>query len=608
MATLGRRKFSEYYFGLEEAAKRRYLQKLNSVSDKTDDPYTVSTEPLTVQSTLPDIQYPDIYNYLIETPSAYTKDDLKAYRSLDAYKYLIAGSVGEVSVHHVDDKVSIVRAKVRHSQSPKAPPLLPWVAANSDGTIVCSHCTCMAGLGEACSHIAAVMFGVETHNRMLKDEACTSKLCAWLPPTMRNVTFAPIAEIDFTAPSTKQKRSMSQDMPDQGTTQMSRSVPPPSNEELSTFYKLLSKTGKPAILSLQQEYSDAYILDYSKLSTPLCFLFDEKYLDLPYPELLERCEEVFEMIQMSTSQAKNIEIVTQAQVRSKLWFIYRAGRVTASKLKSAAHTSMAQPSQSLIKTICYPDKYKFTSMATRWGCEHEATARRAYIAQHTRKHVNVSVSEIGLTIHSDLPHFGASPDGIVSCDCCGQGVVEIKCPFSCRERNFQKASEDSPSFCLEISQDGEFQLKHQHAYFYQIQLQMRLCEMDYGDFVIWRESELVVLRIRMDSAFVKEAMGKATEFFKYGVLPELLGRWYTRNPPVVLIGSDTTDSDHSCDPAHNDDRFCYCREERDDQLIGCDGDNCSIEWFHMKCLRIKRVPKGKWYCPDCRKKKTKSKT
>ena len=127
-------------------------------------------------------------------------------------------------------------------------------------------------------------------------------------------------------------------------TQMSRSVPPPTNEELSTFHKLLSKTGKPTILSLQQEYSDAYILDYSKLSTPLCFLFDEMYLYLPYPELLERCEEVFEMIQVSTSQAKNTGIVTQAKVRSKiLWFIYRAGRVTASKFKSAAHTSMVQP-------------------------------------------------------------------------------------------------------------------------------------------------------------------------------------------------------------------------------------------------------------------------
>ncbi len=41
-------------------------------------------------------------------------------------------------------------------------------------------------------------------------------------------------------------------------------------------------------------------------------------------------------------------------------------------------------------------------------------------------------------------------------------------------------------------------------------------------------------------------------------------------------------------------------ENKDDQLIGCDGDNCSVEWFHLKCLRIKRVPKGKWYCPDCR--------
>ena len=37
--------------------------------------------------------------------------------------------------------------------------------------------------------------------------------------------------------------------------------------------------------------------------------------------------------------------------------------------------------------------------------------------------------------------------------------------------------------------------------------------MDYGDFVIWRVSELLVLRIRMDSTFVEEAMGRATEFF-----------------------------------------------------------------------------------------------
>ena len=42
----------------------------------------------------PNVLYPDIYNYFIETPSQYTKQDLKAYKGLDGYKYLwMAGSV-----------------------------------------------------------------------------------------------------------------------------------------------------------------------------------------------------------------------------------------------------------------------------------------------------------------------------------------------------------------------------------------------------------------------------------------------------------------------------------------------------------------------------------
>ena len=42
--------------------------------------------------------------------------------------------------------------------------------------------------------------------------------------------------------------------------------------------------------------------------------------------------------------------------------------------------------------------------------------------------------------------MGASPDGIVQCDCCGKGVVEIKCPFSCRDKMFLEATGDKNFF------------------------------------------------------------------------------------------------------------------------------------------------------------------
>ena len=51
-------------------------------------------------------------------------------------------------------------------------------------------------------------------------------------------------------------------------------------------------------------------------------------------------------------------------------------------------------------------------------------------------------------------------------------------------------------------------------------------------------------------------------------------------------------------------KVCYCiMSEEDDDLIDCDNKNCQIKWFHLKCLRIIKIPKGRWFFPECRKAK-----
>ena len=386
-------------------------------------------------------------------------------------------------------------------------------------------------------------------------------------------------------------------------------IPSPTECEVRAFYTELRKSGKSSLLSIVPGYSDEYVVKYTELPTPLSEFFQWDFLKLSYPDLISKCESVFSNLAVTTAQAKRVEYLTRDQAKSKYWYRYRAGRVTASKLKATAQTKLAQPSLSLIKAISYPEHHKFHTQSTKWGCEHERTAREAYLKMSADQHLNLTVSDSGFIIHPQYPHLGATPDGCIQCDCCGRGVLEIKCPYSCRNTGFLLGSAKS-SFCLNTTPEGNFVLDKTHAYHYQIQLQMKLSDVTYGDFVVWSESELAILKVTLDEDFITTAIDKATIFFKYGILPELLGKWYTKppKPKVIDFSLDNSSSENICGSAtvcsdgdSTIEFWCYCKGEDEGEMILCDNDSCGIKWFHTECLRITDIPKGKWFCPDCRK-------
>ena len=74
-----------------------------------------------------------------------------------------------------------------------------WVCLKKeDGWVLTANCTCMAGLGSACSHVAALLFKLETavHVGLNERTAPTSELCAW-KACKRSVTPAPLNSINF---------------------------------------------------------------------------------------------------------------------------------------------------------------------------------------------------------------------------------------------------------------------------------------------------------------------------------------------------------------------------------------------------------------------------
>ena len=88
---------------------------------------------------------------------------------------------------------------------------------------------------------------------------------------------------------------------------------------------------------------------------------------------------------------------------------------------------------SLLKRVCYPDAYKFSSKATQYGCEHEREAREQFKSKMVGKQLDFKVSPCGFFVDLNTPCIGASPDGLVECTCCNKGVIEIKCPYCAKD-------------------------------------------------------------------------------------------------------------------------------------------------------------------------------
>ena len=148
-----------------------------------------------------------------------------------------------------------------------------------------------------------------------------------------------------------------------------------------------------------------------------------KCISLNYRELLVKSKEL--IFTVSVCQQAAVESATRKQSASRVWFRFRTGHITASKMHSVLHRNSDMTSVSLIKSICYPESYRFSVEATKWGCQHEKLALDAYRVMTEKQHLNFRMVNCGLFIPTDDPFIGASPDSLISCECCGEGCVEV---------------------------------------------------------------------------------------------------------------------------------------------------------------------------------------
>ena len=122
--------------------------------------------------------------------------------------------------------------------------------------------------------------------------------------------------------------------------------------------------------------------------------------------------------------------------------------------------------------------------------------------------------------------------------------------------------------------------------------------------MLWTKEDIHIERIYPDEVLWLSCVEKTEVFFKTAILPELLGKWFSRpsENSVITLPGPSTSVEEAPSTGNATEVYCYCRGPERDDMVACDNPSCPYMWFHFDCLKITAPPRNKlWFCPECRK-------
>ncbi|XP_065654377.1 uncharacterized protein LOC136080930 [Hydra vulgaris] len=102
--------------------------------------------------------------------------------------------------------IMILKCDVRPSYRTTSPNHKPWIFLDLLGNVVTAHCNCMAGLGETCSHVVAMLYKIEAAVRIgMTSPTPTDLPCQWNQTFIKNIVGFPVSSINLYSDSAKEK-------------------------------------------------------------------------------------------------------------------------------------------------------------------------------------------------------------------------------------------------------------------------------------------------------------------------------------------------------------------------------------------------------------------
>ena len=231
-------------------------------------------------------------------------------------------------------------------------------------------------------------------------------------------------------------------------------------------------------------------------------------------------EQFFELLfhHFSKRNIERIALRSRLQSESVFWYIYRRSIVTSTLAKRIIAQNLRDENNPKINKIISKFYHsRFTNVAMQYGIENEKHAINTFFKTFKKTHINAKLQTTGLVLYKLRPFIGASPDGLLSCDCCQNAIIEIKCPYRLKDTGITSWS------ILEYF-DTNQNLKKSHTYFNQINLTQGILQRKVAYFVVYAKNEIIVKRIDFDEEFFDHQILNISQYYEKFYLPQVLSQ------------------------------------------------------------------------------------
>ena len=350
------------------------------------------------------------------------------------------------------------------------------------------------------------------------------------------------------------------------------------------------------------------------------------------------------MASYTQTDLNSIETLTRGQSENIAWFDYKRGAISASRAHSIVSFMNKGKSNSdrlILESVRY-DRENMSCIppikvaALKYGIQNENNAISQFVKfsemeLNPFRHISLQIERKGIISDAERPYFQCSPDLIVDCECHGQRLVEVKCPYNARDMTIREAIESKKiSYLKQNTNTKKFELvKGSDGYYCQIQMALAITKLKSCVFLVWSNYELLETEVPFNAEFWENEMEPLLDgFYRKFVVPEIITGCLKRSDKAKVNDTSASNIDVEQTPQLVDDQNvqatveivtdskCYvCKavllhEPKfvKDFSVGCECATCQPEcetWIHWRCCKPKFTKKHsengrKWFCETCK--------